>query len=122
LHADLKRHTSTVDVEETGGCSSSDPGIQGESELKCISEKSCDSTSLYMRVSFVLSQSRESFDFWSRCRDFRNYLRTIYSVRFRLTRVRELASWSTFGNLYLVIPEAVYSYAAVLFSFQSEGA
>lgn len=77
-----------MDVEETGSCSSSDPGIQGESDLKCISEKSGDSTSLYMRVSFVLSQSRESFDFWSRCGDFRNYLRTIYSVRFRLTRVR----------------------------------
>jgi hypothetical protein len=41
---------------------------------------------------------------------------------FSLTRVRELASWSTFGNLYLVIPEAVYSYVAVVFWFQSEGA
>lgn len=111
-----------MDVEETGGCSSSDPGIQGQSELKCISEKSGNSTSLYMRVSFFLCQSRESFNFWSRCGDFRNYLRTICSVGFRLTRVRKLASWSTFGNLYLVIPEAVYSYAAVVFSFQSEGA
>ncbi|CAM6016581.1 unnamed protein product [Sphagnum balticum] len=53
LHADLKRRTSRVDVEETGGCSSSDPGIQEQSELKCISEKSGDSTSLYMRAQVV---------------------------------------------------------------------